>query len=75
MLCTCKRDTDVRLAICLSIPLLQTEAVRGKISRALSRTIETNASFFYYFLSLIKATIAVVACLTKAYTSVVSTCK
>jgi len=43
---------------------------RGKISRALSSTTETNASFLLLFsFNLMKATIAVVACLTKAYTS------
>ena len=43
---------------------------RGKISRALSSTTETNASFLLLFsFNLTKATIAVVACLTKAYTS------
>ena len=40
------------------------------ISRALSSTIETNASFLLLFsFNLMKATVAVVACLTKAYTS------
>jgi len=43
---------------------------RGKISRALSSTIESNASFLLLFsFNLMKATVAVVACLTKAYTS------
>ena len=43
---------------------------RGKISRALCSTIETNASFLLLFsFNLMKATVAVVACLTKAYTS------
>jgi hypothetical protein len=39
---------------------------RGKISRALSSTIETNASFLLLFsFNLMKATVAVVACLSK----------
>jgi len=43
---------------------------RGKISRARSSTIETNACFLLLFsFNLMKATVAVVACLTKAYTS------